>query len=59
MSMGWIRGRAGSDFDLFWPDWIGARLGFSAGPDRSQVVMSRVCQLKYAMPYVRIPLKGY
>jgi len=29
---------------------IGARLGFSAGPDRSRIVMSRDCQLKYAMP---------
>jgi len=29
---------------------IGSGLGFSAGPDRSRIVMSRVCQLKYAMP---------
>jgi len=42
------------DLDIFWPDWIGAGLGFCAGPDRSQIVMSWVCQLKYAtMSYVR------
>jgi len=35
---------------------IGAGLGFSAEPDRSQIVMSRVCQLKYAMSYVLTPL---
>jgi len=38
---------------------IGAGLGFIAGPDRSRIVMSRVCQLKYAMSYVRTTLKGY
>jgi len=44
------------DFDLFWPDRIGAGLGFSARPARSRIVMSKVCQLKYAMSYVRTPL---
>jgi len=45
-----------SDFDLFWPDLIGAGLGFSARPDRIWIVMSRDCQLKSAMSYVRTPL---
>jgi len=26
-------------------------LSFSAGPDQNRIVMSRVCQLKYAMSY--------
>jgi len=47
------------DFDLFWPDRIEAGLGFSAGPDRSRIALSRVCQLKYAMSYVRKPIKGH
>jgi len=42
------------DFDVFWPDRFGAGLGFSAGPDRSRIVKSKVCQLKYAMSCVRI-----
>jgi len=41
------------DFDLFWPDRIGTGLGFISGPDRSRIVMSRNCQLKYAVSYVR------
>jgi len=41
------------DFDLFRPDRIGAGLGFSGEPDWNRIVMSRVCQLKYAMSYVR------
>jgi len=35
---------------------IGTGLGFSVGSNRSRIVMSRVCQLKYAMSYVRTPL---
>jgi len=35
---------------------IEAELGFSARQDRSRIVMSRVCQLKYAMTYVWTPL---
>jgi len=31
---------------------IGAGLGFSVGPDQSRIVMSRNCQLKYAVLYV-------
>jgi len=54
----WAWSGSGSepDFDLFWPDRIGAGLGFSAGSDRNRIAMSRVCQLKYAMSYVRTPL---
>jgi len=50
----WTRSRAvlEPNFDLFWPDRISAGLGFSAGPDRSQIVMFRVCQLKCAMSYI-------
>jgi len=50
------RSRIEAGFDLFWPDRVGACLGFSAGPDQSRIVRSRVCQLKYAMSYVRTPL---
>jgi len=35
---------------------IRAGLGFSAGPDRNRIVISRVCQLKYVMSRVRTPL---
>jgi len=35
---------------------IGAGLGFSAESDRIRIVISRACQLKYAMSYVRTPL---
>jgi len=35
-----------SDLDLFWPDRFGVGLDFSAEPDRSWIVMYRVCQLK-------------
>jgi len=50
--MVWYRDEHGPepDFDLFWLVWIGAGLRFSAGSDRSRIVMSRDCQLKYAMP---------
>jgi len=41
-------------FYLFWPDRIGA--DWALVPDRSRFVISRVCQLKYAMSYVRTPL---
>jgi len=41
---------------LFLPNRIGVGLGFSAGPDRSRIVMSKACQLKYTMSYVRTPL---
>jgi len=33
-----------------WPDRVGTGPGFSAGLDRSHIVMSRDCQLKYALP---------
>jgi len=52
MSIDRIRSRIGAAFWRFLAgsDWIGAGLGFNAGSDRSRIVMSRDCQLKYAMP---------
>jgi len=35
---------------------IGPGLGFNSGSDRNRIVMSRVCQLKYDMSYVRTPV---
>jgi len=48
----WTGSGSEPNFDLFWSGRI--RLGFSAGSDPD--VISRVCQLKYAMSYVRTPL---
>jgi len=36
----WAGSGSEPDFNLFWPDRTRAGLGFSAGPDRSRIVMS-------------------
>jgi len=51
MSMGTTWAGSGAEWDMVLTFFgrIGAGLGFSVGPDRRRIVMTRDCQLKYAI----------